>query len=160
MVKLFDSGARNVRRYLLPIPVRKKDSTSCEYFPKFFVSSLGRWNLEFISVQGNPLNRYYFFMSSDNYKTVSLSLYSATLLTISQAAIGCGIGILLADKISENKRNSAAIAMLALATATTVPTVVGILADLINGPQSRLGVRRRLRSIREDSGLHQQEEVL
>jgi hypothetical protein len=50
--------------------------------------------------------------------------------------------------------------MLALATATTVPPLVGILADLINGPQSRLGVRRRLRSIREDSGLHHEEEVL
>jgi hypothetical protein len=50
--------------------------------------------------------------------------------------------------------------MLALATATTIPTLVGILADLINGPQSRLGVRRRLRSIREDSGLHHEEEVL
>jgi uncharacterized membrane protein AbrB (regulator of aidB expression) len=99
-------------------------------------------------------------MSSDNYKTVSLSLPSATLLTISQAAIGCGIGILIADKISENKRNAAAIAMLALATATTVPALVGIVADLINGPQSRLGVRRRLRSIREDSGLHHEEEVL
>jgi hypothetical protein len=101
-----------------------------------------------------------FFMSSDNYKTVALSLPSATLLTLSQAAIGCGIGILIADKISENKRNAAAIAMLALATATTVPALVGIVADLINGPQSRLGVRRRLRSIREDSGLQHEEEVL
>ena len=99
-------------------------------------------------------------MSSDNYKTVSVSLSSATLLTISQAAIGCGIGILLADRISEGKRNGAAIAMLALATATTIPTLVGILADLINGPRSRLGVRRRLRSIREDSGLQHEEEVL
>ena len=99
-------------------------------------------------------------MSSDNFKTVSLSLSSATLLAISQAAIGCGIGILVGDKISENRRNAAAIAMLALAMATTVPTLVAILADLINGPQSRLGVRRRLRSIREDSGLHHEEEVL
>jgi hypothetical protein len=99
-------------------------------------------------------------MSSDNFKALSLSLSSATLLTVSQAAIGCGIGILVADKISQNKRNTAAIAMLALATATTVPALVGVLADLINGPQSRLGVRRRLRSIREDSGLHHEEEVL
>jgi hypothetical protein len=99
-------------------------------------------------------------MSSDNYKTVSLSLPSATLLTISQAAIGCGMGILIADKISKNKRNATAMAMLALATAMTVPALVGVVADLINGPQSRRGVRRRLRSIREDSGLHHEEEVL
>jgi len=99
-------------------------------------------------------------MSSDNFKTIVLSLPAATLLTISQAAIGCGIGILLADKVTENRRNTAAIGMLCLAIATTAPALVGLVVDLINGPQSKLGVRRRLRSIREDSGLHAEEEVL
>jgi uncharacterized membrane protein AbrB (regulator of aidB expression) len=98
-------------------------------------------------------------MSSDNSKIIVLSLPAAVLLTISQAAIGCGIGILLADKVTENRRNTAAVGMLCLAVATTAPALVGVLADLINGPQSKLGVRRRLRSIREDSGL-QAEEVL
>ena len=98
-------------------------------------------------------------MSSDNYKTIVLSLPAAALLTISQAAIGCGIGILLADKVTENKRNAVAIGMLCLAIASTAPALVGVVVDLINGPQSKLGVRRRLRSIREDSGL-QAEEVL
>lgn len=99
-------------------------------------------------------------MSSDNYKTIVLSLPAAALLTISQAAIGCGIGILLADKVTEKRRNTAAVGMLCLAIATTAPALVGVVADLINGPQSKLGVRRRLRSIREDSGLHAEEEVL
>jgi hypothetical protein len=98
-------------------------------------------------------------MSSDNYNTVALSLPSAALLAISQTAIGCGIGILLADKISENKRTAAAVAMLFLAIATTTPALVGVVADLINGPRSKLGMRRRLRSIREDSGLQAEEEV-
>jgi ABC-type molybdate transport system permease subunit len=99
-------------------------------------------------------------MSSENYNAVALSLPSAALLTISQTAIGCGIGILLANKISENKRTTAAVAMLFLAIATTAPALVGVVVDLINGPQSKLGMRRRLRSIREDSGLHAEEEVL
>jgi hypothetical protein len=99
-------------------------------------------------------------MSGDNYNTVALSLSSAALLTISQTAIGCGIGILLGDKISENKRNTAAVAMLLLAIATTAPVLVRVVAELINGPQSKLGMRRRLRSIREDSGLRAEEEVL
>jgi ABC-type molybdate transport system permease subunit len=98
-------------------------------------------------------------MPSDHYKTVPLSLPAATLLTVSQAAIGCGIGILLAGKIAEKRRNLAAVLLLSVAIATTIPAVVGVLADLINGPQSKLGVRRRLRSIREDSGLHAEEEV-
>ncbi len=99
-------------------------------------------------------------MSSDNYKTIVLSLPAAALITVSQAAIGCGIGILLAGKITENRRNTAAIGMLCLAIATTAPALVGVVIDLINGPQSKLGVRRRLRSIREDSGLQAEEEVL
>jgi uncharacterized membrane protein AbrB (regulator of aidB expression) len=99
-------------------------------------------------------------MSSDNSKIIVLSLPAAVLLTISQAAIGCGIGILLADKVTENRRNTAAVGMLCLAVATTAPALVGVVADLINGPQSKLGVRRRLRSIREDSGLQAEEEVL
>jgi ABC-type molybdate transport system permease subunit len=99
-------------------------------------------------------------MSSENHNTVALSLPSAALLTISQTAIGCGIGILLADKISGNKRTTAAVAMLLVALATTTPAIVGVVVDLINGPRSKLGMRRRLRSIREDSGLHAEEEVL
>ena len=99
-------------------------------------------------------------MSSDNYKTIVLSLPAAALLTISQAAIGCGIGILLAEKVTENRRNTAAIGLLCLAIATTAPALVGVVIDLINGPQSKLGVRRRLRSIREDSGLQAEEEDL
>ena len=99
-------------------------------------------------------------MSSDNSKIIVLSLPAAVLLTISQTAIGCGLGILLADKVTESRRNTAAIGMLCLAVATTAPALVGVVADLINGPQSKLGVRRRLRSIREDSGLRAEEEVL
>jgi hypothetical protein len=99
-------------------------------------------------------------MSSDNYNSVALSLPSAALLTISQTAIGCGIGILLANKISENKRNTAAVGMLLLAIATTAPALVAAVAELINGPRSKLGMKRRLRSIREDSGLQAEEEIL
>jgi hypothetical protein len=99
-------------------------------------------------------------MSSDNYKAVAISLPSVGLLMIAQAATGCGIGILLAHKMDQTKRNVAAVAMLLLAMATTVPALAGVVVDLINGPRSRLGMRRRLRSIREDSGLHAEEEVL
>jgi ABC-type molybdate transport system permease subunit len=99
-------------------------------------------------------------MSSDNYKSVVVSLPVAILLTISQAAIGCGIGILLAGKVHENKRITAAVGMLCLAIAMTAPALVGLVAELINGPQSKLGVRRRLRKIREGAGLQAEEELL
>ncbi|MBV9390743.1 MAG: hypothetical protein JOY96_02510 [Verrucomicrobia bacterium] len=98
-------------------------------------------------------------MPSDQLKFVVLSIPALSLLTVSQAAIGCGLGILVADKVGQNRRNAAAIGMLSLAAAATIPAVVGLVADMISGPRSRLGVRRRLRSIREDSGLHAEEEV-
>jgi ABC-type molybdate transport system permease subunit len=99
-------------------------------------------------------------MSSDNFKPIVISLPVAALLTVSQAAIGCGIGILLADRLTENKRNTAAVAMLCLAIVTTAPALVGVVVDLVNGPRSKLGVRRRLRSIREGAGLQAEEELL
>jgi hypothetical protein len=98
-------------------------------------------------------------MTSDDLKPVALSVSSAALLAISQAAIGCGIGILVAERIDEKNRNTAAIAMLSLAFAATLPPVVSIVADLVNGPRSKLGVRRRLRSIREGSGIQAAEEA-
>jgi hypothetical protein len=98
-------------------------------------------------------------MSSDDLKPVALSLSSVALLTVSPAAIGCGIGILLAGRIDEKKRNTAAIAMLSFAFAATLLPVISIVADLVNGPRSKLGVRRRLRSIREGSGIQAEEEA-
>ncbi|MBV9104870.1 MAG: hypothetical protein JO066_00240 [Verrucomicrobia bacterium] len=98
-------------------------------------------------------------MSSDNHKTIVLSLPAAALLTISQAAIGCGIGILVAEKVAENRRSTAAVGMLCLAIATSAPAVVGVVVNVINGPESKLGARRRLRSIRDDSGLQPEQEV-
>jgi ABC-type molybdate transport system permease subunit len=99
-------------------------------------------------------------MSSDNCKSIVLSFPVAALLTISQAAIGCGIGILLAGKVNDKKRITAAVGMLCLAVATAVPALVGLIAELISGPQSKLGVRRRLRKIREGAGLQAAEELL
>jgi len=52
------------------------------------------------------------------------------------------------------------VAMLCLAILTTAPAIVGAVAELVNGPESRLGVRRRLRSIREGAGLEPEEELL
>ncbi|MBV9488699.1 MAG: hypothetical protein JO069_03115, partial [Verrucomicrobia bacterium] len=65
----------------------------------------------------------------------------------------------LAGKLAESKRNAAAISMLSLALGATALAGAGLLTDLVSGPRSRLGVRRRLRSIREDSGLQAEEEV-
>jgi hypothetical protein len=98
-------------------------------------------------------------MMSDSQKPVALSITSAALLSVSQGAVGCGLGLLLAGKINERKRNVAAIGLLSLALGATITASAGLLTNLVSGPRSRLGARRRLRSIREGAGMHADEEV-
>jgi len=98
-------------------------------------------------------------MMSDSQKPVALSITSAALLSVSQGAVGCGLGLLLAGKINERKRNVAAIGLLSLAVGATITATAGLLTNLVSGPRSRLGARRRLRSIREGAGMHADEEV-
>jgi hypothetical protein len=95
-------------------------------------------------------------MSSDLTKPVALTVSSAALLSLSQTAIGCALGVLLASKIEEKKRNPAVFSIFTFAALTTTPLMIALVVNLINGPRSRLGVRRRLRSIREDSGLREE----
>jgi hypothetical protein len=96
-------------------------------------------------------------MTSEHGKPLVLSLSSAALLTISQGAVGCALGILFSDKLGKKNRTLVGLGFISLALATTVPALVAVVVDLVNGPSSKLGVRRRLRSIREDSGLHEEE---
>ena len=88
-------------------------------------------------------------MTSEHGKPLVLSLSSAALLTVSQGAVGCALGILFSDKLDKKNRTLVGLGFISLALATTVPALVAVVVDLVNGPSSKLGVRRRLRSIRE-----------
>jgi hypothetical protein len=98
-------------------------------------------------------------MTTEHGKILTLSLTSATLLSVSQATIACGFGILLGSRLDKKNQNTVALGLMAVAIATFLPAVGGVVIDLINGPRSKLGVRRRLRSIREGSGLHEEEQL-
>lgn len=81
------------------------------------------------------------------------------LLSLAQTAIGCGVGLLVADKIRSSKRQTTAIAMISVALASAVPAIVGYVSSHVNAPESKRGMRKRLRSIREDSGMHDEAET-
>jgi hypothetical protein len=98
-------------------------------------------------------------MTTEPSKTLTLSLTSATLLSVSQATIACAFGILLGSRLDKKSQTTVGAGLMVLAVATFVPAVGGVIFDLINGPRSKLGVRRRLRSIREGSGLHEEEQL-
>jgi ABC-type Co2+ transport system permease subunit len=98
-------------------------------------------------------------MTTEHGKILTLSLTSATLLSVSQATIACSFGILLGSKLKKKNQTPVALALMVAAVATFVPAVGGVVLDLISGPRSKLGVRRRLRSIREGAGLHEEEQL-
>jgi hypothetical protein len=74
------------------------------------------------------------------------------LLVLTRAAIGLGLGILMADKIKPPLRQAAAIALVAVGALAAAPWLVKITLGQINRPESEWGSRARLRSIRGDSG--------
>ena len=76
----------------------------------------------------------------------------APLLVLTRAAIGLGLGILVADKIKAPVRQVAAITLLTVGALAAAPWLVKITIGQINRPESEWGSRARLRSIRGDSG--------
>ncbi len=75
----------------------------------------------------------------------------AGLFSLAQTAIGCGVGLLIADKLRKKKQTTA-ITLFSVAVASVVPVIVTYVVSRTHGPESNRGMRKRLRSIREDSG--------
>lgn len=82
-----------------------------------------------------------------------------TLLAAAQAALGCGVGLLLAEKLGKGSRRNIAIALFSAGLISLVPLAGLLLAKRLKGPESARGVRRRLQSIREDAGFAPDAEV-
>jgi hypothetical protein len=74
------------------------------------------------------------------------------LLVLTRAALGVGVGMLVADKIRRPVRHAAAIALVSVGALAAVPLIVRAAMERINHPESDRGSRNRLRSIRGDEG--------
>ena len=81
------------------------------------------------------------------------------LLVVTRAAIGLGVGILMADKIKPSIRQAAAITLVAIGALAAAPWLVKITLGQINRPESEWGSRARLRSIRGDSGYTSDDDI-
>lgn len=75
-----------------------------------------------------------------------------SLLVLTRAAFGLGLGMLMADKIKRPVRQAAAIALVSVGALAAVPLLVKVALERINRPDSDRATRARLRSIRGDSG--------
>jgi hypothetical protein len=84
---------------------------------------------------------------------------SSSLFAIANAAIGCGLGLIVSDKLNKNARQTVALSAIAAGLAATVPLLIDLVSEQVTGPNTDRGLRNRLRSIREDSGFSDEVEV-
>ncbi len=78
---------------------------------------------------------------------------NSSLLAVTQTAVGCGIGLLLAGKLQRPAQKTTGATLLSLGVLLAIPAVVQTVIHAWQGPESDRGMRRRLDSIRQDPGL-------
>lgn len=75
------------------------------------------------------------------------------LIAVTRAALGCGIGMIVADKFGRSStRTATAIALLSVGVLGSVPGLVQSVMNVVNRPGSERSMNRRLASIRANSG--------
>ncbi|MEZ5299794.1 MAG: hypothetical protein R3F11_03875 [Verrucomicrobiales bacterium] len=70
-------------------------------------------------------------------------------LTVTPAALGAAIGILMGDGMRRENRKGAAIALIAIGIGAGMPALIDYVAKAANRPGSQRGSRRRLEGIRQ-----------
>ena len=76
-----------------------------------------------------------------------------TALTIAPAAVGCAVGLLLADRIKGKSRSHLASALVLAGAAATVPLAIDYISKTLDRPTGARGSQKRLQSIR-NSGVN------
>lgn len=82
------------------------------------------------------------------------------VVAFSQVAIGLGVGFLVADRIGQTARRTAAIGLVGAGIAALIPVVAGVVTNISHRPGSSRTMRKRLDSIRHDSGFSDDESVI
>ena len=81
------------------------------------------------------------------------------LLSLTRASFGLGVGLLIAERLNRPARQATAIALVSLGTLAVIPLLVKMAMARINRPESDRAMRRRLRSIRGDSGYGSEHDI-
>jgi ABC-type spermidine/putrescine transport system permease subunit II len=84
---------------------------------------------------------------------------NTSLLAVTQTAVGCGLGLLLGGKMSRGAQKATAFSLLGIGALLALPAIVDAVAHVISGPATARGAKKRLDSIRHDSGLPDDAEV-
>jgi len=83
-----------------------------------------------------------------------------SFLIVTQTAVGCALGLLLAGKIGRPAQKTTAATLLGVGALLALPALIDAVTEVVNGPGSERGERRRLDSIRTDSGLSDDADIL
>ncbi|CAN5685146.1 hypothetical protein BH09VER1_BH09VER1_03460 [soil metagenome] len=98
-------------------------------------------------------------MSSISLNKFGDNLPVTGIMALSQAAVGFGVGLLLAETMGRHARNRTAIALIGAGAATVIPFAIGIVNQVNNRPDSSRRQRQQLESIREGAGLADDDEA-
>ncbi|MFK5922150.1 MAG: hypothetical protein QM496_08210 [Verrucomicrobiota bacterium] len=82
-----------------------------------------------------------------------------TAISIAPAAIGCAVGLLLADKMKSKTRQSLATTLLTIGALSTAPLAVDYIRRIVNSPSRSRGSNRRLAGIRS-TGVNVEPDIL
>ena len=72
-----------------------------------------------------------------------------TSASFAPAVLGAAAGVFLGDLMHRDSRRPVALALAALGIAAVAPSLVGVVAEKVNGPNSNRGTMRTRRNIRD-----------
>jgi hypothetical protein len=81
-------------------------------------------------------------------------------LIVTQTAVGCAVGLLIAGKIGRPAQKTTAATLLGIGALLALPALIDVVTNTFNGPGSARRERKRLDSIRDDSGFTENADIL
>ncbi|MCF6311208.1 MAG: hypothetical protein L3J39_02035 [Verrucomicrobiales bacterium] len=73
-----------------------------------------------------------------------------TAISIAPTAVGCAVGLLLADRMKSKTRHNLATTLLAIGALSAAPLAVDYIGRVLNSPARSRGSNRRLAGIRSN----------
>ena len=96
----------------------------------------------------------------DMPRSQSSETLQKSFLIVTQTAIGCALGLLIAGKIGRSAQKTTAATLLGVGALLALPAIIDVVGEAVAGPGSERGERRRLDSIRTDSGLSEEADIV
>lgn len=87
-------------------------------------------------------------MAIEEHRKV-VSPWAETTADVGSAVLGAAVGIVVSDLIKEEARKPVAFVVACIGIAAIVPAIVDGVREVVAGPNTRRGVKRTLRSIRD-----------